>query len=278
MKKLFFLIIIMITLAACTMQGDGKYGRPVSVAFVNVGYGDCIILTVNEMAYLIDTGSEKSVPSLFRGLSAMGVERIDGLFLTHTHQDHIGGTEALVQEYQVDRLYSAEISKATNKGKNKIVQLADKLGLHHTMLKADDLIEVEKDVSFKVIAPIEYNYEDDNDNSLVLMLELNGKRFLLTGDLQFFGERVILNSGAEIDAHILKVGNHGNKDATSPAFAEAVSPDYAIISTSTAEDSGSANKRVISALNPAEILITQNYENGIRITVDINGDISVGSL
>jgi len=279
MRKLFFaIIIIMMALVACAKDSGEEYGRQVSVAFLNVGYGDSIIVAVNDKAYLIDTGSENSAHSLLRGLSAMDVKKIDGLFLTHADSDHIGGAEVLVQEYQVDMVYFAEISEPSKKGKHQLVQLAEELKLPYTKLNANDVIEVDDEIAFNVIAPIEYNKADDNDNSLVLLIELNGIRFLFAGDMQFAGERTILSHGADIGAHVLKVGNHGNKDATSPLFAEAVSPDYAVISTSTKEDPGSANKRVLSALSAARILITESYENGVKMNVDAGGNISIKGL
>jgi competence protein ComEC len=284
MKKIFLTILTMLMLTSCnvqlpeTLQENIVYENQVSVVFINVGKADSILLTINDKAYVIDTGSKKSVPSLFRAFSVMGIEKIDGLFLTHTHSDHVGGTEALAEKYQIDRLYSAEISQNNKKGENKIVNLAEELELPHTKLKVGDSIEVESDIAFQVIAPIEYNEADDNDNSLVLMIELNGKRFLFTGDMQVAQELTVLNSGANISAHVLKVGNHGNPDATSSRFANAVSPEYAVISTDTNEDTNSANPSVIRNLNPAEVLITQDFANGIKMIVDINGNINVSEL
>jgi competence protein ComEC len=270
-------------LTSCVVQSpatpqDIQHDDEVSVVFINVGKADSALLTINDKNYLIDTGSNKSVPALFRALAIIGVDKIDGLFLTHTHSDHIGGTEELAQKYQIDRLYSAEISMNNKKGENKIVNLAAELDLPHIKLNASDIIEVEKDIAFQVIAPLVYNEDDDNDNSLVLLIELNGKRFLFTGDMQFTQENTILSSGADISSHILKVGNHGNKDATSSRFAKAVSPEYAIISTDTQQDDNSANPIVINNLKPAETLLTQDYIYGIKMTVDTNGQVSISDL
>ena len=279
-----FMTMIMLCLASCVYETpppdshEPKREDQVSIVFVNVGKADSILLKINDRVYLIDAGEKESVPALFRALSIMDVERIDGLFLTHTHSDHIGGTEALVQRYQVAQLYSAEISQNNKKGENKIVQLAEKLGLAHTKLKVGDEIEVGENSSFHVIAPIVYNDVDDNDNSLVLLIEFNGKRFLFTGDMQFAEEKSILTSGVKIDSHVLKVGNHGNPDATSSSFAKAVSPEYAIISTDTTKDSDSANSLVIANLYPATILITQDYACGIKMDIDMDGIISVSDL
>lgn len=284
MKKIFLAFVLMIMLTSCNSQAPVvsqelvQYENQVSVVFINVGKADSILVTVNDKIYLIDTGHKKSIPALFRALSIMGVEKIDGLFLTHTHADHVGGTEALAQKYQINKLYSAEISMNNKNGENKIMNLATELELPHTRLKAGDVIEIVKDIAFKVIAPIEYDEKDDNDNSLVLMTELNGKKFLFAGDMQFAEESTILNNGTNIHAHVLKVGNHGNPDATSRVFAKSVSPEYAVISTDTNEDDDSANPSVISNLKPAKVFLTQDYLCGIKITVDTNGNIISSDL
>jgi competence protein ComEC len=284
MKKIIVLIIFVLVLSACaakpheTANAEMPDANPISVVFTNVGKADSIILKIYDKIYMIDTGHKKSVPALFRALSIMGIEKIDGLFLTHTHSDHIGGTEALVQKYQVARLYSAHISEDKKNGKNKIAELASDLSLPHTKLSVGDEVVVQDEIIFQVLAPIVYNEDDDNDNSLVLMIELSGKRFLFTGDLRFAGENVLLESGADIDSHVLKVGYHGNKNATSLAFANLVSPEYAIISTDTTDGTNSAHSKVISNLKTAKVLLTQNYACGIEMNVGSDGNISIGDL
>jgi competence protein ComEC len=282
MRKIILMVLSVLVLTSCSTesaeQQNIQYDNEVSVVFINVGKADSALLMINDKAYLIDTGSNKSVPALFRALAIMGVEKIDGLFLTHTHSDHIGGTDELAQKYQIDRLYSAVFSMNNKNGENKINNLASELELAHTKLNAGDTVEVERDIAFQVIAPLVYNEDDDNDNSLVLLIELNGKRFLFTGDMQFTQENTVLSKGIDISAHILKVGNHGNKDATSSRFAKAVSPEYAIISTDTEDDKDSAHSSVIGNLKPAATLLTQDYIYGIKMTVDIDGKVNISDL
>jgi hypothetical protein len=116
------------------------------------------------------------------------------------------------------------------------------------------------------LGPLTLNKDDDNDNSLVLRLKAGGLTWLLTGDMQFAEESSLMQAGVDFKADILKVGNHGNPDATSDSFAGAVSPSAAIISTSTEEDNDSANPRVVSALNGADIYVTQDYTLGAVLT------------
>ena len=84
-----------------------------------------------------------------------------------------------------------------------------------------------------------------------------------------------MESGAQLAADVLKVGNHGNKDATSDAFAKAVSPLIAVISTDTTVDANSASGVVRQRLGMADVILTQNSELGVLLTVSKKGEISV---
>lgn len=249
----------------------------VSVMFINVGRADATLVQINGCAYLIDTGEKSSVPALYRALALQGVKKLEAVFLTHTNSDHIGGMEALTKKYNVDTLYSVDISKDKKNGENKISNLAAELLLKYVKLTAGNRVDLAPDTYFEVLGPLVYNDGDDNNNSLVLWLNVNGKTFLFTGDMQFAEEQTLLEAGADLSADILKVANHGNPDATSNEFAQAVSPEIAVISTNTSVDTDSANEIVISALRGARVLVTENYECGILLTVNANGTVDISN-
>lgn len=247
----------------------------VSVLFINAGKADSILVQVDDKNYLIDTGEKESVPAIYRALESSGVHTLEGVFLTHKHNDHIGGLAGVSQRYKIGTVYSAEISQNESNGENKIDTLVQSLNLSQTKLVAGDRIEVTEGVAFEVLGPITYNAEDDNDNSLVLRLSVNGKTFLFTGDMQFAEEKTLLTEGVNLKADVLKVGNHGNPDATSGDFAKAVSPELTIISTDTSVDTDSANERVQALFSDSQIYITQNFKVGVCVTVDKTGDLKV---
>jgi len=275
---LLLMLLPVITAGSANAAPEGRQGGGASVVFINVGKADSVLLRVDNKAFLIDAGGKASAPALLAALSAMGVERIDGLFLTHTHSDHIGGVKALVGAVPVERLYFAGISLPNAKGEHKLRKLAEKHNLPYTQLKAGDRVEAGGNAAFTVLGPLVLDEEDDNDNSLVLSIALNGRVFLFTGDMQFPEEATLLESGTDVTAHVLKVGNHGNPDATSIRFAAAVSPEYAVISTDTEEAPHSVNDIVIANLFPARVFVTEGYALGIRMDISGEGRISVSEL
>lgn len=242
-----------------------------TVVFINAGKADSILVMVDGKNYLIDTGVSDSASIIKDVFVKYGVEKLDGVFLTHTHKDHIGGLKKIAKTYDIDMVYSADISMNEDDGTNCIEEAVDKSGLKLSKLSAGDRVRIADKLYMEVIAPLKYNKKDDNDNSLVLRLLVNGKVFLFTGDMQFAEEQTLLDAGTDVSADVLKVGNHGNPDATSEQFAKAVNPEIAIITTDTSVDTDSANERVKKLFS--KVLLTQDYKFGIKITVDKDGNL-----
>lgn len=245
--------------------------------FVSVGKADACILRFGDAVVLIDTGSESSVPQLIAGLNALNVTKIDAVFITHSHSDHIGGLSALAANYDISLVYSPSYSEANKDGEGRIVKRAEKLHLNHIELRAGDSVPVADGVSFSVLAPLTLNEENDNDNSLVLQFAYGGKAFLFTGDMQDSEEQALIASGVSLKADVLKVGNHGNPDATGDVFAALVSPSVAVIPTDTTENADSANPRVFAALPGADIYVTQDFPIGILLSLDSSGSVVISN-
>lgn len=277
----FFMIFVLVGCGKNkenSLSNISSKAENVNVSYINVGKGDAILVQIDDKNYLIDTGLEENSEMLLEGLKAKDVDTLDGVFLTHTHKDHIGGMEAVAAAYDIEMMYRAEISENKKNGENKIDNLSEDLYLPITKLNAGDKVKITDDIYFDVIGSLVLNEDDDNDNSLVMKLVVNGKTFLFTGDMQFAEEKTLMDAGVDLSSDILKVGNHGNKDATSDEFAIAVSPKYSVITTDTTVDTNSASKRVRKALSTSEIYITENYDRGITFTVLQDGTIEIAEF
>ena len=252
-----------------TISGE----HDVRILFINAGSADSILVEADGKYYLIDTGLGSSVPKITAALEYMGAERIDKLFLTHSHGDHIGGLAMLSKMWEIDECYTAAISG--NMG--KIQTAISGASLEQVMLDPGQVVELSEGLYFEVLGPIRFNPLDDNDNSLVLRMTVNGKTVLFAADMQHDEEKTLMRAGFDLRCDVLKVGNHGNKDATSTAFIEESSPEYAVITTDRKVDENSAHKSIRKGLEDvgAEVLITDEYDLGVLCEIAHNGKITV---
>ncbi len=241
----------------------------VGILFVNVGKADSIILSIDGSFYMIDTGTSESVPYTLAALDSLGVDSLEGVFLTHPDRDHIGGYTYIRDAYEIKHVYSSSICGD--------MYVLERTTINDTLIKLDpgEVIEAADGVFFEVLGPIKYNSAEDNNNSLVLRLTVNGVTVLFAGDMKDDEETTLLNSEMGMKCDILKVGHHGRKDATSEEFIKAAQPNYAVISTSTDEEERSANKKVLELLeqNNCEYFITEDYDLGILLTIEKDGKV-----
>lgn len=289
--KLLRIVSLLLALAAAASLsacGGGKedngrpeYGEPVgfegapheaSVFFVNVGKADCAAVVIDGHAWLIDAGTEASAAKTYAALRFLDVDALDGVILTHEHLDHIGGLEPLSKLFPIARAVFPEYLMS----RREIDDMLLSCSIPGQTVKKGDSIPIAEGVSFEVLAPDRIIDVDDNDNSLVCRLTVNGRSFLFTGDMQTEEDEVLVSSGQAVRSDVLKVPNHGNPDAVSEEFAKAADPLISVISTDTSVDANSANRRVKAKLSGSEIFVTQDHPMGVLVTVSERGEISVG--
>ena len=246
-------------------------GEEMSLMAFNVGKADCLLLRSGESAYLIDTGKSRHWDFLEEGLKALEVDHLDGVIITHMDNDHVGGLKKLLKsDFTVDHIYVPAFYLPEN-GKDTespAEKTAGKQGREVEKLLGGDELPLDSG-SMRVLGPIHAATDKEDSNSIVLYVQAAGGSMLLAGDMEFPEEQDLLAEGVIPQADVLKVGNHGDDDATSNALLSAVRPKIGIISTSTEEKANTPAARTLRDLAGwnVEVYQTQEAEWGILVTI-----------
>lgn len=238
--------------------------------FINVGKADAALFFLGGQRFLVDTGSKGSFDALERALEIYQVERLDGVLITHTDKDHVGGLKKLLKSgVQVSMLYAGALHGEPSDEEHPVYEASQKYGVPMTWLEAGERIDLGGGCAFQVLGPLTRDTEKENNNSLVLDLQTPEGNMLLTGDMELREEGELLERGLIPAAAVLKVPHHGEDDATSKAFVLKVKPQWAVISTSTAEEPDTPDSKIMSRLweVQAGVAVTQSAEVGIMVTL-----------
>ena len=269
--KRFFTVLLSLMLCLSPMlpvQGDAAE-TALSLLAINVRKADALLLRSGDSAYLIDTGTEESFARLYSVLKREGIDRLTGVIITHTDKDHAGGIAQLVDsDIEIESVYASAYYNKKKESKHPAVKALKGTGRSVVFLASGDELPLDGG-SLKVLGPLEKDGEKENNNSLVLLAEGGGGSMLLAGDMEFPEEDSLLKAGLIPHADVLKVGNHGEDDATSNALIAAVRPSLAVISTNTDDEPDTPSPRVLRLLASWDIpvLVTQDTENGVLITI-----------
>ena len=99
-------------------------------------------------------------------------------------------------------------------------------------------------------------YDNENDNSNVIYIELNNYNFMFMGDAGVDKEKDILERYNISNIDVLKVGHHGSKTSSSKRFINKINPKYSIISVGKNNRYGHPNKEVLNNLERSKIYRT----------------------
>lgn len=153
--------------------------------FINVGYGEAILIEKNDFTILVDGGTnrpeEYAVPGCVRAcdyIEKSGVGKIDLMIITHLHDDHVSGLVDVIENFEVKRVWvnlkpAVDLTPIINKllplaAKDnsgmlfinalksfaKILKECDNKGITTEQIcKENGRIQLEEDISIDILSP-----------------------------------------------------------------------------------------------------------------------------
>ncbi|GLH67156.1 ComEC/Rec2 family competence protein [Geothrix edaphica] len=221
--------LVTMSLGLLAFRGTGRAADTLSLEAVDVGQGDALLLRVpGGEATLIDSGPGPwTGRRLARVLSRRGVREPVHLVLTHAHGDHAGGWATLARIWP---LASTSVP-VTAEEEDPWAPFRPAGGAEPTgLLRGDAWTRGE--AAFSVRWPARaFALPDANMVSTVLRVAWRDRELWLMGDALAIQERDLMDLGDPgLSPHrLLKVGHHGSRNATDPAWVASLGPEVAVI-------------------------------------------------
>ena len=227
------------------------------VTVLDVGQGQSILLQSEGKSYLIDCGGdndEMTADLVARTLLSQGINRLDGLVLTHLDRDHAGGASYLLRRIPTDLLlipYTAspeEAAAVTEEMTGQVISVRQ------------DLVLSYGNVEMHIFAP--YYAGSDNENSLCILFDTEKCDILITGDRSGFGERLLLRKNVIGDVDVLVAGHHGSDGSTCQELLDAVRPEIVCISVSEDNSYGHPGGELLARLEAQGCTVRRTDQDG----------------
>ncbi len=220
--------LVGLSLGLLAFRGTGRAPATLSLEAVDVGQGDALLVRVpGGQATLIDTGPGPwTGRRLARVLSRRGVREPVNLVVTHAHGDHAGGWQTLARLWP---LASTSVPVTAN-DEDPWAAYQPPGAAPAGLLRGDAWTQGE--ARFQVRWPARaFALPDANMVSVVLQVSWRDRDLWLMGDALAIQERDLLDLGDPAPAphRLLKVGHHGSRNASDPAWVAALRPEVAVI-------------------------------------------------
>lgn len=238
------------------------------INFIDVGQGDCILITSPDKKHIlidgggkpqnlyssVDVGRDVLLPYLYKH----GVNKIDLIISTHSHDDHIGGLLPVIEDFNYERIVCGQY------GDNRLHREFEFEDDVISGVEEGDVIKVGKYIELYILNPSNME-EDENDCSIVTQLVYKDFSALFTGDISADVEKGL----NVVSADILKIPHHGSAASLDQYFLERVNPQVAVICVGD-NNYGHPSDTIIKTIEEKGIKLYRTDRDG-EITITTNG-------
>lgn len=192
---------------------------------LDVGQSLATVIQTAKHVLIFDTGS-KSPEGFDMGevvvapwLRAQQISQIDTMMISHGDNDHRGGADYLLDQFQVEQVVTSQLEI-----------FSDPINTNLNLCEAGQTWMWDE-VQFEVLSPDpNLTYSKKNNQACVLKVSNSRHALLLPSDIEKTTEQALLKVGADLRADVVLVPHHGSKTSSSPQFIQAVAPKLAVVS------------------------------------------------
>lgn len=205
-------------------------GSALTTTVLDVGQGQCVVLTGRELTMVADCGGssgDNAGDTAAAYLLDHGRSSIDILLLSHFHADHANGAAELLERLPISLLVVPPFPAGDPLGE-EITAAARRLGTEVCTVAAELLELTVGGVRVTVVPPL--GIPGDNEQGLCALVSLGSYDVLLTGDASQQTERLLLKQLPMPDIEVMTAGHHGSRTAVSQVLLDTAAPDVVVIS------------------------------------------------
>ena len=207
---------------------------------LDVGQGLSIVVRTRHHSLVYDTGpswrsgSDAGERIVVPALHALGIRKLDGLIISHEHDDHAGGADAVIRRFRPDWIIAGQPQSHA--------------------FESEQCVDGHRWEWDGVIFETRFadRARSANDASCVLKISGRPMTALLTGDIEWLGERLLMVDG-RLEADLLLVPHHGSRTSSDEKFLDAVSPSLAWVSTGYLNRQGHPHAEVVKRYQARQI-------------------------
>jgi competence protein ComEC len=270
---------------------------------LDVGWGDCLFLEFpSGTTVMVDAGSasdycgadhRRDIDTFLSNKGIASPSGISYMIATHDHCDHYGGFPRNLLTRYHDTVFLAPELASRSVWQRVDADLEARDIEHHGLVEgqtSENTAFLNWDpahgVRVRVLSAGAGRLSGEgqssgaiNCDSAVLKVTYGLVDLLLTGDAEEFVEnRLLASYRDQLGCEVLKVAHHGNDDATSGPFLNAVRPRVGLVSNSLAENDGVLDQSVINLLGEYRVdyyVTDRAYINAGRGDEPRHGNLTV---
>ena len=265
-----------------------------AIHFIDVGQGDSIFIQLPDGKNMLIDGGDKSndaFEAIDTLLTSLGVTQIDYMMLTHSDADHCGGLDNVIEEYDVIDFFIPDIEHKQHDtiAYGDFLEKMDAEVKEHEGEKTISILGEEivgEGYRFDFYLPTLDIYEslpesdlsshEKNMVSPIMILTFDGRKVMFTGDTNLENEEIFIElytGRTDLDIDVLKVAHHGSREATTDAFLDISTPEYAIISCGEGNSYEHPHVELVDRLDNYNVNTYRTDERGnITLILDSEGD------
>jgi competence protein ComEC len=234
----------------------------------DVGEALSVLIDDDNTEILIDAGNDRDGAVLADKIAPCVADgTLEYVIATHSHADHIGGLEDIYAAYQVAHTIYGDTG--TSQQFKEFMDAASAEPNSIVLEDGDEVIRLPEGASLTILDILDGD-TNTNNNSVITVLEVSGRKMLVTGDAEDEKSRAVrttlvshLQDERLYPIDIYLVGHHGSETSSSAELLSLIQPSYAIISSEG--PSGRYHNpdiTVIERLTAVDATIFSTYRSG----------------